>query len=315
MTRVATVQIVVVNWNAGAMLRQCLDSIVTSGDGWAVPRIVVVDNASSDGSIDRLDELPLPLAIVKNTVNEGFGAASNRGARGAQTDYLLFLNPDVRLEADSVATPVRFLEDPRHQDVGIVGIQLRGDDGHVARTTSRFPTPGVFAARMLGLDVLFPSRFPSLFLVEWDHAESVQLDHVIGAFFLVRRAVFERLGGFDERFFVYLEDLDFSLRARQAGWLTHYLADSYAHHTGGGTSRRVKAARLAYSLHSRILYGHKHFGMIPATLLTLGTLLVEPFTRLARAAGRGSPGEVRDTCLGYVQLWSRLLGLKRGQPS
>ena len=138
---------------------------------------------------------------------------------------------------------------------------------------------------------------------EWDHRANRQVDQVMGAFFLVRRSVFETLVGFDERFFVYLEDVDFSLRASKLGWYSYYLADAQAYHKGGGTSQHIKATRLFYSLRSRILYGYKHFNWLSATAVILGTLIVEPFTRLVFSAFNRSLLQVKETLKGYSILW------------
>jgi GT2 family glycosyltransferase len=123
----------------------------------------------------------------------------------------------------------------------------------------------------------------------------------MGAFFLVRRALFERLLGFDERYFVYYEDLDFSFRALQGGWSSYFLSTARAVHRGGGCSEHVKAARLFYSLRSRILYAYKHFPSANATGVLLATLLFEPVARLGRAVIRGSVAEIVETGQGY---WS-----------
>ena len=254
-----------------------------------------------------LDTLPLPLTIVRNATNRGFGAACNQGAAAGRADYLLFLNPDVYVGAAPLSVPLRFLEDPANADVGVAGIQLRDASGHVARSCTRQPTPAMFWARIVGLDAIAPSLVPSWFMTDWDHASTREVDHVIGAFYVIRRRLFERLRGFDERFFVYLEDLDVSVRARASGSRVVFLADTYAEHTGGGTSDQVKASRIAYSLHSRIRYGFKHFGPATATLLAAGTLVIEPFPRLARALARGSASEARDTCVGFARLWRRLV--------
>ena len=162
---------------------------------------------------------------------------------------------------------------------------------------------------MCGFDRLFPGRFSGHFLAEQDHRESKTVDQVMGAFFMVRRAVFESLHGFDERFFVYFEDLDFSYRAWQAGHSSYFLATAQALHHGGGCSERVKAARLFYSLRSRIIYGYKHFKWTAATSLLLGTVLVEPLVRLAQGAANGSLREMRETFQGYAWLWRALPGL------
>ena len=304
----ASVDIIIVNWNAGGQLRDCLESInnAANRDSFELSRVVVVDNASWDGSADGLEDLRLPLSVIRNTENRGFAGACNQGAKGSRADYLLFLNPDTYLNRDSLAKPLIFMEEAFNQNIGIVGIQLLDDDGKISRTCARFPTPGRFFSKMLGLDRIFPHVFPSHFMSDWDHRESRQVDHVMGAFFLIRRSLFEELGGFDERFFVYLEDLDFSFRARQAGWRSFYLVDAQAHHEGGGTSEQGRATRLFYSLRSRIFYGYKHFGWWAATGLRLGTLLLEPWLRAAFAVAMGSLVQLKETQKAYAMLWWNL---------
>jgi N-acetylglucosaminyl-diphospho-decaprenol L-rhamnosyltransferase len=300
--------IIIVNWNSGGLLRDCLRSITIAAnqDNFKLNRVVVVDNASCDGSADELEELRIPLFIIRNEVNRGFAAACNQGEKESKADYLLFLNPDTYLNEDSLAKPLIFMEKGFNQHIGIAGIQLIESNGEIARTCARFPTPARFFSKMLGLDRLFPHVFPSYFMSDWDHRESREVDHVMGAFFLIRRLIFEKLGGFDEQFFVYLEDLDFSFRARQVGWRSFYLADAKAHHKGGGTSEKVKALRLFYSLQSRIFYGYKHFGWWSATGLMLGTLVIEPLIRFTFSAARRSRGEIRETIKGYSFLWGNL---------
>jgi GT2 family glycosyltransferase len=300
-----SVDIVIVNWNAGRQLWECLASIVTTQrDGFVIKHVTVVDNASWDDSTVGLDDLALPLTIIHNTVNRGFAEACNIGARDSTADYVLFLNPDTRLFADSLSKPLAFMEHPKNQSTGIVGIQLRDASGQVSRNCVQFPTPSRIFFKSLGLDRLFPRFFPNYVMTAWDHKENRQVDHVIGAFFLVRRTLFESLKGFDTRFFVYLEDLDFSFRASQAGWSSFYLAEAQAYHRGGGTSEQVKATRLFYALRSRILYGYKHFRWTAATGLLLTTLLCEPFVRLGFALTQGAVTEVHETLQAYCLLWS-----------
>jgi GT2 family glycosyltransferase len=129
---------------------------------------------------------------------------------------------------------------------------------------------------------------------------------VIGAFFLVRKSVFEELGGFDERFFVYLEDLDFSYRAAKAGWGSYFLSSVRIFHHGGGTSHQIKARRLFYSLRSRLLYGFKHFSIPGGAGSGLVCLLIEPFVRSFHALLRGSTSTIIETLQAYGMLYRSL---------
>lgn len=301
------IDIVIINWNSGDQLYDCLRSITAvSRDGFGLSNIIVVDNASTDGSVDRLLNLDLPLTIIYNDNNRGFAAACNQGAFGSEADYLLFLNPDTQLSENSLAVPVSFLERLENQRIGIVGIQLVDEEGRISRTCARFPTSRQLFTKMLGLDRFFPRIFPSHFIVEWDHKESKVVDQVIGAFFLVRRSLFDILNGFDKRFFVYFEEVDFSLRAKQLDWSSYYLAEAQAYHKGGGTSEQIKAKRLFYSLRSRILYGYKHFSWTGAALLMLGTLLLEPISRIVLGIAHWSGSEIVETFKAYRMLWSSM---------
>lgn len=297
-------RIVIVNWNAGTLLRDCVHSIEGAvRDGFVLEKLVIVDNGSTDDSLYGLSSSALRLEIIANSRNMGFASACNQGAQGCNAEYLLFLNPDTRLYADSLTVPLAFMERKENKSVGICGIQLIDASGEISRSCARFPEPATFLSAMLGMNRLAPRVFKSHFMSEWDHKENRQVDQVIGAFFLLRQKLFEQLDGFDERFFVYFEDLDFSFRAHQSGWSTWYLADAHAYHKGGGTSEQIKATRLFYSLRSRILYGYKHFPAFQASLLLLGTLCIEPVTRMAFSLLRGEIRSVGETFGAYLMLY------------
>lgn len=141
---------------------------------------------------------------------------------------------------------------------------------------------------------------------EWDHRDSRPVDQVMGAFFLMPRPLFEQLGGFDERFFLYFEDVDFAWRAQASGRPCHFLAEVTAFHKGGGTSEQVKPERIFYCLRSRIIYARKHFGWGRAAALTAVTILAEPLSRLALAVASGRPSVVVDTIKAYRLLYADL---------
>lgn len=308
--RIKSLDIIIINWNAGKQLYECVESIKSAKKDNIKLNVVIVDNASTDDSLSNISNVEIPntmnLKIIKNSNNKGFAKACNQGAKGSQADYLLFLNPDTKLFENSLTVPIAFMEKPENKKVGIAGIQLVDDLGDVARTCARFPTPSRFFIKMLGLDKLFPKYFLSHFMREWDHSESRIVDQVMGAFFLVRRSLFESLGGFDERFFVYFEEVDFSYKAYKAGRESVYLGTAQAYHAGGGISGQIKAKRLFYSLRSRILYSYKHSGPFSATLLMLGTIFIEPFSRLALAGSHCSIQEVGQTVQTYGLLFRAL---------
>lgn len=302
--RSLSVDVVIVNWNSGNLLSRCLGSITRlERTGFELGRIVVVDNASSDDSTTV--DPSLLTDLVRNAENRGFGRACNQGAALGQGDLILLLNPDVTLEPDSLTIPVRRMAEDATVDT--VGIELVDDGGNVHRSCCRIPTVGSLLVHSFGLDrvgVFARHGYP---MYEWAHDESRFVDHVIGAFYLVRRRTFDALGGFDERFFVYLEDLDLSKRIKDRGGRCLYLADASAHHVGGGTTRTIKARRLAYSLHSRLKYAAKHHGRIGLVLVALATLLVEPLIRIAIAAARFSWTDVKAVAVGYAHLYGSLV--------
>ncbi len=302
-----SLDIIIVNWNAGEQLRPCIDAIATADrHAVRVERTVVVDNTSTDGSVDTIGASDLNLVVLRNATNRGFAAACNQGAQGSTADYLLFLNPDTRIGRNALTDPIAFMEMDCNERVGIVGIQLVDSRGRVMPTCARFPTLGRFVTKMFGFDRVMPRTFPPHFMTEWDHGNTRSVDQVMGAFFLIRRLLFDALGGFDERFFVYFEEVDLALRARDRGWSTFYLSGVTSFHRGGGLTDQVKATRLFYSLRSRILYGFKHFGRWKGSLLMLASLFLEPLSRLAVAAARRSLTEMAETTQAYLRLFASI---------
>jgi GT2 family glycosyltransferase len=304
-----TLAIVIVNWNSGTLLAECLASIgqgaASLGPEFALSSVVVVDNGSVDGSENvRLDLVPV-LTLIRNGQNRGFAAACNQGAAGLASELILFLNPDTRLFANSLAAPLKLLQQPGHARTGIVGIAMVDDQGRVVPSCARFPRAWHFASHAIGLDRIWPRT--GHFMLEWNHADTRRVDQVIGAFFMIRRSVFETLAGFDERFFVYFEEVDLALRARQAGWDSVYLADASVYHKGGGTSEAVKDLRLFYSLRSRLQFGRKHYAWPEQLLLWTITFGLEPLTRVLHLGLAGRWAEIRQVAAANVMLWRDLL--------
>ena len=304
MTR-PTVHIVIVNWNTGMHLGVCIRSIeAAAAEDLRIRAVTVVDNASHDGSIDSVESAVLPLEIVRNSRNVGFAAGCNQGAGRSDADYVLFLNPDTQLRPETLSKVVRFMESDSAAGVGICGAFVVRPDGSPAISCSRFPTLRTFVGAMTGLDGRFPRLFPPHHLLPSETPTSRPVDQVIGAFFFVRGHLYTRLGGFDERFFVYFEDVDFSLRARQCGFGSYFLREAQVVHLENVSSNQVPSERLLYSLRSRLLYARLHWSRSGAWLLTGLTLVLELPARVVTAALRRDKAAVRSTLRGYLGLVS-----------
>jgi hypothetical protein len=262
--------------------------------------VVVVDNGSTDGSLAGIDALDLPLVVIRNGANRGFGPACNQGAREGCADYVLLLNPDTRLEPGSLAVPIDHLERRENARVGAVGIRLVDDRGATSCSAARFPSATTYLWIATGLDRVLRRARLGYRMSEWDHGETRDVDHVMGAFYLVRRAAFDAVGGFDEDFFVYFEDLDLSRRIADAGWGVRFLADAAAWHKGGGTTSAVRARRLGYFVRGKLRYARKHHGPAAFALAAAATFALEPLTRLLGALARGRAREAAAVIGGFA---------------
>lgn len=304
----AHVDVVVVNWNAGGYLAGCLESVHASAKGseW-LGRIIVVDNASTDQSL----ELAAPwlrepgTVLIRNAENRGFGVACNQGAREGSAALLLFLNPDARLLPGVIDRVRQFLASPAGGAVGICGVRILDDDGRPSVVGGPFPTPRLIIGHMTGLwrvaPALFPRRLPPA------PAESQFMDHVIGAFLVIRRQIFEQVGGFDERYFMYHEEIDLCLRCRELGWSTFYLADVHVFHATNVSSDRIRAKRLFYVLRSRHQYGRRHWTRWESSGVVLLSLTVELLARMATEMFRRRRPFPGETLAGYVRYVCYLL--------
>ncbi len=296
------IDVVIVNWNSGDMLSNCVSSILNSNYD-SLGKIIIVDNGSEDGS-QNLQIESNQISLIKNTLNHGFAKSCNIGARHSTGEYILFLNPDTVLEPNTLKKTINYMEKDGNEMVGISGIQLCYEDGIIARHSSRFPSPFSFFMRSSGLHKIFLSL--DHVLTEWNHLDTREVPHVIGAYFFVRKKLFNSLNGFDERFFVYLEDLDFSLRADRLGFKTHFISTIKSMHIAGGTSRQIQAKRLFYSLRSRIIYSYKHFNFLSATLILLSVIFIEPISRTLFSIKNLSLISIKNLIKSYILLFKWL---------
>jgi GT2 family glycosyltransferase len=313
-----SIDVVIVNWKAGESLSRCVAALLdSSATVFSFGRVVIVDNASGDGCAAAVGRQCPRVTVLENAVNRGFAAGCNAGARDSRSDYLLFLNPDVALSRGALDKVISFFQSSEARNIGICGIRLTGSDNAPARCCSRFPTLRFMMLEMMGLDRLAPASFRSRHMAPAELQNSREVDQVIGAFFAVRTCVFEQMGGFDETFFLYFEEVDFALRARQCKWASYFLADAEAVHEGRVSSDQSKGPRLLYYVRSRLIYCRKHMTPAAFAVVLAFSVLIEPVARLFHAVAGGSPSDVRHVIEGYGKLTASAArwawqGLQRG---
>lgn len=297
--------VVIVNWNAYDLVANCIAALDKLATSLPPMNVIVVDNASTSGSPESLGAVNFPLQIIRNSENVGFAAASNQGAAAGRASRILFLNPDVVVTSgEAILAPLEFLDQEGNASAGICGVQLRDEKGNISTTLSPFPTPLRAFGWMTALDRIAPKLFLPHFFPVSAHLETRPVDSVMGAFLVIRRALFERLDGFSARFFLYYEDVDLCRRARNAGYLTWYLSGVSVIHEGCGTTRNIRARRYFYSTRSRIIYGLRHFSPVGAYVTALGWMIIDPAVRLLYALFTASPRALAETVQGTAMLWA-----------
>jgi N-acetylglucosaminyl-diphospho-decaprenol L-rhamnosyltransferase len=278
--------IVIVNWNVRELLRRCLVSIAGSDDlfvtglvtlrystsSW-LAEVIVVDNASADGSRAMLAQDFPWVKMIANRENLGFTRANNQGLAASRGRYLLFLNPDTELTPAALDLLLDYAE--AHPQVGVIGPQLRYGDGSLQSSRRRFPTLSTFFLESTVVQRWWPRNrvLARYYMLERPDGATSQVDWVVGACMLVRRAVLEQIGGFDEGFFMYSEELDLCHRAVDAGWQVVYMPNAVVIHYEGKSSEQVVAARHIRFYGSRVRYVRKYHGRLAAAAVRSFLLL------------------------------------------
>ena len=221
------ISIVIVSWNSCYFLKGCLSSLILfpSRDPF---EIIVVDNASTDGSREMIRREFPAVILVENDQNRGFAAACNRGAEKAGGEYLLFLNPDTRVYPGTLDGALDFMR--AHPDAGAMGCRTLNFDGTLQSSAYSFPTPLRVFAYIVGLNRIF--RISKLH----GHGKIRQPDYVQGSFLLIPKNIFGDLGGFDEKFFLYSEEVDLCRRIRDDGRKIYYFPGVRIMHAGGASA-------------------------------------------------------------------------------
>jgi len=306
------VSIIIVNYNTKDLLRNCLLSLKEFNY-----EIIVIDNASTDGSISMVKcEFP-KITLLENKENLGFGKANNQGMRIAGGKYIMLLNSDTIVKPTAINKMVEFME--KHPDIGLLGPRLLNDDSSIQPSVSTFPNLWYVFLRMFRLRQLkriFPSKLfkniaisgilgytiKSYFQSEEDNP--LEVDFVSGACMLIRKEVIEKVRMFDENFFMYVEDLDFCKRIKKAGWEICYYPLAEVIHLGGKSSGGTFRDYSPVSYQSLYYYFRKHHGrtyefmvrFIVVTALLLNVLILSLLYLLTRKK------EIKKNLISYLEI-------------
>lgn len=275
--------VIIVNWKTKDELRACLRSTL-EGDRTSM-EIIVVDNASHDGSVEMLKREFPSVQVIENEANYGFARAANIGIKASSGRYVLLLNPDTEVQPHAFSTLIRFADE--NPEIGIIGPKILNPNGTLQYSCRRFPTIGAAIFRNTLLGRLFP-RNPytrDYLMVEWDHRETRDVDWVSGAAMLIRRRMLEEIGLLDERFYMYCEDVDLAYRAWEKGWRVTYYPHVCVTHVIGRSSDRCPN-RMVVQFHKsmyRLYCKHQARSVIsPLRLIVLMGLIVRGGTIILR---------------------------------
>jgi GT2 family glycosyltransferase len=245
---IVELSIIIVNWNTKEFLRNCLNSIYENLPPFSL-EIIVVDNASSDGSQDMVKKEFPEVILIENSLNLGYSKANNIGFKLSKGRYILFLNSDTIVHRDTLSKALDFMK--LYDDAGVMGCKTLNSDGSLQYSAFNFPSPIRIFAYITGLNRLFKiSRFKNFSKVRL-------IDYVQGSFLLTRRDILESIGGFDENFFMYNEDVDLCKRLWNLGFKVYYNPDISITHYLGGSSKKNPEVLKKYIESSIYLY-RKH---------------------------------------------------------
>jgi GT2 family glycosyltransferase len=305
-----SLSIVIVTWNNTQIIRECLRSLA-SLDTNPAAEIIVVDNASSDGTPDLIQNEFPHVSLIRNQRNLGFAAGSNLGIRLSSGEYVCLINSDVVVPEDCVEKLLRYMGE--HQDIALVGPKMILPNGSVGRSCLHFPTVANWTWRALALDAIFKrSRLFGAYLMTYFQYDRIaDVDVVTGWFWVIRRKAMDQVGLLDENFFMYAEDMDWCKRVKNAGWRVVFYPEAAAIHHCGASSAVAPSRFYIEGIRARLQYCRCHHNWLVVT----GFWLVSWFHEAIRILGYGALCVLRqgqtDATFKLKRSWGCLLWLMR----
>ena len=234
------ISFIIVNWNTKDLLHDCLESIFKTVHAISC-EVIVVDNASRDGSVDMLKEQYPQVAVIANDANRGFGAANNQGFAAMKGKYALLINTDAVLTEGAVDKLWAFAEG--HPEAAIVCGQLLNADGSKQNSIASHPTLLSLATNTSLLEYLFPRRYPSK---RYEHTQPLEVDSAIGACMMIRKKALDEVTFFDERYFFFFEETDMAYAMKEAGWRIYQVPDARIYHLQGQSIGHNSRSRIEF---------------------------------------------------------------------
>lgn len=288
----AELSVVVVNYNTARLLQRCLDALRGASEGLAV-QVVVVDNASRDGSVAWLRARFADCTLIENRVNVGFGRANNQALAHCTAPLVLLLNSDAFVFADTLRRSLAHMR--AHPGCGVLGARTVDAAGRGVPAARQFPNPWRSFVRRVGL---FRRRYASLVPAPHRSSDAVSdCDWVVGCYYLVRRAVIDQVGLFDPRYFLYFEEVDHCRAVKDAGWAVHCARDVRVEHVGGGSAQREEGYTPwgrqiePVQIESELLYFRKHAGIAGALTSAALAVLADAIVALKQILKARPPRE------------------------
>jgi GT2 family glycosyltransferase len=293
------ISIIIVNWNTKDLLRKCIESIYkTIRD--VCYEVIVVDNASLDGSVSMLQKAYPQVRIIQNEENRGFGAANNQAMHIMNGKYALLLNSDTVLTETAVKKLLVFLE--MHSEAAMVCGQLLNADGSKQNSIASLPSLLTLTTNMPMLEYLFPKRYPSK---RYHYREPVEIDSGIGACLMVRKQAIDEVGMFDERYFFFFEETDWARQMKQAGWKVFHVPTANIYHLQGQSIGKNVRSRIEF-YRSRYRYfkkwGSRPYYVIVSTVIMIRLFVNWLLTSFAVVITLGTQKEIRNKWIVYSHL-------------
>ncbi len=251
--------VIIISWNVRQELLDCLHSIQENPPSHSY-EIIVVDNASTDGTTDAVKGVFPDVELVINKDNRGFAAANNVGIQKSRGQYILFLNPDTIVHPQSLDTLVKFMDE--NEDVGACGAKLLNLDGSLQDSVRCIPSFRSALHRHTAFKYIgiFKGNYKKWAMKEHDCSKQMDVDQVMGAALMTRKSVIEQVGPMDEEFFMYYEEVDLCYRIKKAGWRIVYVPESEVTHLGGRSAGQIPAGKRIMAMTSLLIFFKKHRG-------------------------------------------------------